>query len=241
MTVVADGAHHHQFVILTQPHSHKAGFAAAGVERSRGALNHAALGDKEEELVFGKFPQGQHRGDPFPFLQRQQIVDMHALGRAAALGHLVHLELVHAPLVSKQAKILVVGGGEKFLHIVVFRRMQGRNALAAALLLLVVFQRRALHVPAPRKGNDHFVVRNQVLNVYAVEGLAQHFRTPGRGKGIAEFRNLFFKLPAQHFRIVQHRLIKLDFLQQILVLGHKLIALQAREPLQTHIQNGPGL
>ena len=241
MAVFTDGTHHHQFVVLAQAHGHEAGLAAPGVQGRRGALDHAALGHKEEVLVFRKFAQGQYRGDPLVFLKRQQVVDVHALGRTAAFGHLVHLELVHAALVGKEAEILVVGGAQKLLHIVVIRGVQGGNALAAALLLLIVLKPGALHIAATRQGDDHFFIGNEVFDINVRQGLAQHFGAARGHEGFANLADFAPELVAQHFRIFENGAVELNLLQKILVFGHKFIALQAREALQAHFKNGLGL
>lgn len=146
-----------------------------------------------------------------------------------------------AALVGEQAEILMIGGGQKFLHIIVFRGMQGRDALAPALLLLVILQIGAFHITAPRKRDHHFLVRDQVFNVDAGKRFGKHLRASGRGKGFAYFAHFPLQLAAQHFRIVQDGFEKFDFLQKILVLGQQFFTLQAGKALQTHIQNSPGL
>ena len=241
VAVLTDGPHHHQLVVLAQAHGHEAALAAAGIERGRGALDHAAPGHEEEVLVLGELAHGQHRGDPLPFLQGQQVVDVHALGRAAALGHLMHLELVHAALVGEQAQVLVVGGGQELLHIVVIGGVQGRDALAAALLLLVVLQAGALHVAAARQGDDHFLVGDEVLDVDAAQGVGEHLGTARRGEGLANLADLALEFGAQHFGVLQHGLEELDLFQQFAVFGHELFTLQAGQALQAHVQDGAGL
>lgn len=77
---------------------------------------------------------------------------MHPLGRAAAFRHLMHLELMHAPLAGEQQQVLMVGGGQKILHEIVIGSVQAGNSLAAALLLLIGRKRGALDVAGAATG-----------------------------------------------------------------------------------------
>ena len=241
MAVLTDGTHDDQLVVLAQPHGHETGLAAAGIQRRRRALDHAPPRHKEKILVFGKLAQSKHRRHPLAFFQRQQVVDMHALGGAAAFGHLMHLQLVHASLVGKKAEILMIRRRQKFLHIIVLGRVQGGDALAAALLLLVVFQRRPLHVAAAGQSDHHLVIGDEILDINAVEGFGHHFRTARRGEGVPDFRNFALHFAAQHIGIFQNGLVEFNLLQQVLVLVHELVALQTRQTLQAHVKNGAGL
>lgn len=65
---------------------------------------------------------------------------MHAFCRAAAFWNLMHLELMHTSLVGEQQQILMIRRRQKILDKIVVRRVQACNALAAALLLLVIGQ-----------------------------------------------------------------------------------------------------
>ena len=149
MIVLPQGTDKHQAVIFLHGKGNDAVSVVTGVERSLGALDHSGLGDKEEELVFAECAQGKHIGHPFFFAQGDEVVDVHTFGSTAAFGHLMHLQLIHAALIGKETQELMVGCGQEILHIIVLGRMHTGNALAAAMLLLIVFKTRALDVAAP--------------------------------------------------------------------------------------------
>ncbi len=241
MLVIADGPHHHQLVVLAQAHGQKPAAAAARIQRRRGTLDHAAPGHKEKILVLGELAQGQDGRHPLALLQRQEVVDVDALGRAAPFRHLVHLELMHAPLVGEQAQVLMVGRDEEFLDVVVLRGVDSGDALAAAPLLLIVLQIGALHVAPARQRDDHFLIGDEVFKLDAAQGFAQDLRAPGGGEGVGDLADLPLHLAAQYVGIFQHGLEKLYLFEQFLIFGQQFLALQPREPLETHVQDGARL
>ncbi len=129
---------------------------------------------------------------------------MHPPGLAAAFRHLVHAQLVHSALVAEKAEMLVIAGCQKFLDIIVIASVHGGNAFAAPLLLLVIFQIGALHVAAPRKGNDNVIVGNQILDVNSAKGLLQDFCFARRGISLFQLQDFLLHLIAQYFRLFKH-------------------------------------
>ena len=99
-------------------------------------LNHALPrhGGQVAVLLVNVGRLAQHAGHLFPFLQLQQVHDVAALGRAAALRHLVALEPVYPAAVShKQHRIMGRADKEFFGEVVVFL-VHALHAAAAAVL-----------------------------------------------------------------------------------------------------------
>ena len=157
--------HGDELVSLLEAESYHAALAAAGVQRGAGTFDHALLGREQEIAVLGKFAHRKGVGNPLVLFQRQQVGNMHTFGGTAAFRHLMHLKLMHAPLVGEEQQILMIGGGEELLYEVVLGRMQPGYPLAASLLLLVIGQRGTLDVAAAGQGDDHILIGNEVFNV----------------------------------------------------------------------------
>lgn len=119
--------------------------------------------------------------------------------------------------------------------------MQAGNSLAAALLLLIGRKRGALDVAAPRQGDHHILIRNEVLNVNAAQFIHEHFRAAGRGIGSLDFIRFIAQHAAQHGRILQDGSQVGDKTLKLGILVLQLVAFQPGETLQTHIQNALGL
>ena len=241
LVLLAHGMHEHKLVVLEQPHGDDAVLVIAGVEGGIGAFDHAVLRHKEEGLLLGEAAHGEHSGHPFAVGEGQKVVHVHALGRTASFRNLVDPELVHASLVGEEAEVLVVRGGEEVLHAVILARVERGDALAAPVLLLVVGEARALHVAAPREGDDNLVVGDEIHGVEA-PGLLLHDIAPaGRGVVLPDVRDLVADDAPEHVHVGEDGLVPGDILQQAVVLGLNFLALQAGEALQAHVEDGPRL
>ena len=208
--VVRDLAHHDELVVLTQAHGNKAALAAPGIERGAGALHHAPACGEEERLVLGEFAHGQDGVDPLVLFHGHEVGDMHALGRPAAVRHLMDLELVHTALVGEHQQELVVRRGDEFLHEIVFAGMHSGHALAATALLLVDAEARALDVATARKGDDHVVVGQQVFDVDVRKRLADNFRTAGRRIGLLDVFHFITDDAPEHGGVAKDGLVPRD-------------------------------
>ena len=166
---------------------------------------------------------------------------MHALGRAASFRNLVDPELVHASLVGEEAEVLVIRSGEEVLHAVILARVERGDALAAPVLLLVVGEACALHIAAPREGDDNIVVGDEIHGVKA-PGLFLHDIAPARrGVVLLNVRDLVTDDAPEHVHVGEDGFIPGDILQKAVVLGLNFFALQAGEALQAHVEDGPRL
>ena len=90
---------------------------------------------------------------------------MAALGRAAALGHLIALQAVDAALVRHKQHIIMRRTDKKLLSEVVVLLGHALHAASAAVLCLVGVQRRALDVALMGQRKDAGLLGDQVLNI----------------------------------------------------------------------------
>ena len=135
----------------------------------------------------------------------------------------------------------MIRGGQKILHEIVIPGVQTGNTLAAALLLLVGRQHGTLDIAAPRQGNDHILVRNEVFNINAAQFIHEHFRAAGRSIGSLDFIGFIPQYAAQNGGIFQNGRKIGDKALKFSVFVLKFVALQAGEALQAHVQNALGL
>ncbi len=161
-----------------------------------------------------------------------------ALPRAleADLRDRVHLQPVHAAAVGEHEHVGVRRGHEEVLDDVLFLRLHADAALAAAALRAIEGQRRALDVSAAGHGDDHVLVRDHVLDRDLVR-LGDDLRP-------ALVAVALFDLPQLVGNDVQHQPLRAeDFLQpgdqleKPLVLFDDLLALQAGQALQAHVED----
>ena len=157
----------HQTVALVQRNGDQAHLADVAELGQRRALDEALLRHHRGVgvvLVHAGLLL-QHQRDLLALLQLQQVHNMAALGRAAALGHLIALQAVDAALVCHKQHIIMRRTDKKFLGEVVVLLGHALHAASAAVLCLVGVQRRALDVALVGQRKDAGLLGDQVLNI----------------------------------------------------------------------------
>ena len=126
------------------------------------------------------------------------------------------------------------------LHVVVVLEVHALHALAAALLLAVGGHRQALHVAGLRHRDHHVLLGDKVLHVEVLRRLGQK-RLARAAELLLDLQKLFFDDLANELRIAEHALVVGDLLQKLGQLGLDLVAFQAGQAAQAHLEDGLGL
>ena len=134
------------------------------VLRQRRLLHRALLGGEEQELIVGELAHRHDRRHLRVGRDVDQVDDRLALGRAARLRDLVHLEPEAAPVVGEAQHVVVRRRDEEVLDEILFLERRAVVTAPAAPLLLVRRDRRALDVAGVRDGDDHLLFGDQVLD-----------------------------------------------------------------------------
>ena len=100
----------------------------------RRLLHRALAGGEEQEALAGEVAGVDDRLDRLARLQRQQVDDRHALGRALPLGDLQRPQAVHLAAVGEEQQVGVGGGEDDVADEVVGLELGPGHAAAAAAL-----------------------------------------------------------------------------------------------------------
>ncbi len=154
----------------------------------------------------------------------------------AGLRNLEHLQPVTAPLVRKEQNIVVRARDEHVFDEVVFFRCGARDALAAAGLAPVAGHREPLDETRVADGNDDVFLGDHVFDA-ELFGLVDDFRPPLIAVFLLELKQLILDDLHLQLLALQNCLQPFDELDGFAVFVLNLLPLQAREPLQPHVEN----
>ena len=210
--------------------------AHVGVRHEFGLLDLPAAGRKDEKPPVLKLPYRQKRRNLLALGQRQQIDQRLALGRPAALRHLVHPDAIDLPDRRKEQQEVVRGRDEHVLDEVFFAGRRPHDAFAPAALRAVLLHRVPLNVAGVGDG-DHDVFLDDQVRVRRVAAVRQNFRPPGVAEPFAHVDQFLPDDPVDLARAGQNALQFGDGRLGFGVLGQDLLAFELRQPLQPHVQN----
>jgi hypothetical protein len=131
---------------------------------TRSLLYRAARSRHEDESVFLELLDGQQRRDSLPLVERQQIHDRLAAGAASRLWQLIDLEPVELTCRGEAEQRVVRVGDEQLLDEVLVLDRGRRLAATAATLRLVFADGLSLGIAPVRKGYDHVLRRDEILD-----------------------------------------------------------------------------
>ena len=156
-----DGNHR---VAFLDTHRDDAAGARIAERAQLGLLDHAAARAHDDELVLFELLHGQQRGDPLAFLHRHQVGDRLAAAIWPDVRNLVHLQPVGTAAVREDHDVGMRRGDEEMADEILFARAHADAALAAAALIAVVGDRRALDVAGVADGDRHVLFGDQILD-----------------------------------------------------------------------------
>ena len=152
----------------------------------------------------------------------------------------MHLQAVDLALAREEQHVLVRGCDKHLVDDVVLFKVDARHALAAALLGAVGSHRDALHVAGVGDGHDHVLVGDEVLDIQVLFDMADL----GAAFVAELFRNLAHLLldDAQDLLLMRQQVLVVgDGAVQTVQLFLDLVALQASQAAQLHLEDGRGL
>ena len=132
------------------------------------------------------------------------------------------------------------GRDEQVLEEVAFLGARARDSLPAPMLPAVRVHGHALDVPVVTDRDGHGLVGNQVLHVEFLD-IAHDLGPPGVAVAVLEIEAVFPDQVEHEPVVGQDRAIGADVLLDLLVFGFKLLALEAGQALQAHVEDRLGL
>ncbi len=210
------------------------------VGRKLRLLDQALAGGKQQ--IFGVViaAQTEALGDVLVGQEAEDASNMAALRIPARLRQMPALRAVGASHVGQEYQPIVVGDGEQVIDLVLGTQRCAPNALAAALLSAVLVDAGALDVTAAGDGDNHLLIRNEVLILEAAH-VGNDFSAAIVTVLIDDLRQLgtddltLTILRSQNGLQVGNRRLKL--LQAV----NDLLALQSGQTTKLHVQNRLGL
>ncbi len=213
------------------------GRARVAVGREDRLLHEPLLRREEDEPVVGEAPGRGDRRDALPFRELDQVHERLAAGRGPERREVVGLHPVDLPLAREDEEIVVRRRDEEVLDHVLFLRRRARPPLPAAALRPVDRERRPLRVAAVRHGQDDLLLGDQVLDA-DLRRLGRDLRPARVAEPLLERRELALQDRGDALRAGEDLLQVRDRREDLLVLGHDLVPLEAREALEAHFENG---
>ena len=227
-----------QFVVLAQYDGDQPRLAQIGKLGKLGALDRT--GPSGHHQVVPLLPtrgHGQHGGDLLAAIQLKQIHNRRAARGAPGLGDLVAIELVHAAAIGEEHQRVVRGSHEQLLDKILLARGRADDPLAAAPLGAVGSLGQAFDVPEVGQRDHHVLFLNEVDGVdLAID--QGDFGAAGIGVLAADLEDLGLHDVQHHGGVAQDVLEVGDFLEKLAVLDFDLVALQAGQPLESHVKDG---
>ena len=155
-----------QFIVLVDADGDDAAGHDVGEVLERCLLDRAFLRGEEDELAFFfEIAHGENGADVFAGLQVEQALHGFALARRAHIGNLVDLEPVDAAGVGEAEQKGVRGVDDELGDEVFFARLHADAAGAAAALLAIDADGRALEVALVADGDGDLLVGDQVFKL----------------------------------------------------------------------------
>src|SRR5690606_20484843 len=234
-----------QFVALADAHGNDAIGTRTAVGLQGGFLDHALLGDQHHEMVVQVF-RGLEVGDVdigqhfIPALQLYHVLDGPALALARAFRNVKDAHPVAAPFLGEDQQVVVVGGHEEVFQEILVARGASPASLAATALGAELRKGRALDVAQVADGDHHRFIGDEVLHAHVAAGM-HDLRAALIAVLVADLQGLVLDDPIPQALVGQDLAQVGDQLHQLGMLVADLVALQAGEALQAHVQNGPGL
>ena len=131
-------------------------------------LDHAVSGSHEQIFVIVKFTHGDNGRNLLLRHQLKKVYNSRSPGCTSCLRYLICLQTVHASGIGKEHHIVMVGGHEKVLDIVLLNGLHALDSLAASVLAPEIIYIHTLDVAQMGHGNDGVLVRNQVLHGHII-------------------------------------------------------------------------
>ena len=155
-----------QFVVLVDADGDDAAGHDVGEVLERRLLDGALLRGEEDELaLFFEVAHGQNGADVFAGLQVEQALHRLALARRAHVGNLVDLEPVDAAGVGEAEQEGVRGVDDELRDEILFARLHAHAPGAAAALLAIDADGRALEVALMADRDGDLLVGDQVFKL----------------------------------------------------------------------------
>ena len=207
------------------------------------ALDRAVFGDEEQVLVLLIASAADHGADLFVLiadLDGQDVHDVRAAGIPSRFGDLVALAHEDAALRGKEQDVVMCGGGEDRLDVVLFLCRHGAHALAAAALGTVLADRQTLDIAAVGQGKDALFFFDQILNVDLIRDVLD-LGLAFVAELVADGDELILQDALDLLGIGQQFLIIRDLLFQLPVFFFQLFPVESLQLNETHVADGLGL
>jgi len=233
--------HADQFVALLEDQGIEAAGSQVRVGLQGRPLDHALAGGGHDIAAFLRVPARNHGGDLLALGQAQKVDHGGPSGAPAELGDLVDLQLEDPSLVREEEQRPVGAGHEEVLQEVLLLEVRPRDAPSPAPLNPVGVEGHALDVAGMRKGDHHLLVGDQVLDVEVPSHEGLDLRPAVIAETSLDVQQLGADHAVQLLPAGQQALEVLDGGQQDSLLLLELLALQAGQALQPHVEDGLGL
>ncbi len=199
-------------------------------------LDHAVFGSHEQIFVIVEFTHGDNGRNLFLRHQLQKVYNSRSPGRTSCLRYLICLQTVYASGIGKEHHIVMVGGHEKVLNIVLLNGLHALDSLTSPVLAPEIIHVHALDITQMGHSNDGILVRNQVLHGHIV--VISNGRAAVIPVFIRDDHDLVPDNGKQLLLICKDCLQLLDLCLKFPVLVLQLLTFQTCESAEPHIHNG---
>ena len=231
--------HGDDLVILVHAHGDDAADARVRVRLEVGLLDHTLAGAHDDEALPFLGRELAHRHDVGDLLAGRHLHEVGnrlAAGVSTGIGNLVHAQPVGPATVRVDDQVRMRRRHEQVVDVVVVREAHADRAGAAAALEAVLVERRALDVALVAHRDRHVLVGDQVEDVDVARVLDD--LGPARvAEAVAGVLELVDHDLHDQALAAENGAQALDLLQQFGELVEDLLAFQASEALELHVEN----
>ena len=208
-----------------------------GVLGQGGLFHDPVAGPYQDELVGLEVLDGEDVGDRLVLAHIDQVDDRLPLAGGPDVGDLVNLQQVNLAAIREDEKVTMRRRHEDVVDEILFARGHPNPALSSASLRPVQGGVGALDISRVRYCNDHILFGDQVLQC-DLDFLINDFGPARIPIILLNFLQLIDDDPFEGFFAGKDLLEAGDQLQGFFVFAGNFLALQARQALQAHFQDG---
>ncbi len=234
-------ARFYQLIVFIDADGDNAARHDVGEVLERRLLYRSLLRGKEDELAFFfKIAHGQNGAYVFAGLQIEQALHRFAFARRAHVGNLVDLEPVDTAGVGEAEQEGVGRDHDQLRDEILFARLHARAPGAAAALLAINADGRALEVALVAHGHRNLLVGDQIFELQ-LGALVDDLRAPRVAILVANLFQFLDDYLAQLFLAGQDGFVLGDALAHLLQFIQQFVDGELRQAVELQFENGVDL
>ena len=225
-----------EIVIVVERDGDKTAFTVRVVFGELCFLHDTAFGRHEEVAIVAELFDRDNSGDLFVFFKLEKVDDSRTASRSACGRDVVAFDAVHTTAIREEEDVMMRRCDKHMFDEIFFFRTHARDTATTAFLTAVGADRHTLDVVAVRERKDDVFYGDEFF-IRDIRRIVRDGRTTVVAEFAFHFKKLFFD-DAQHLSFVgEDGFEPSDLFHKCLELFFDLVAFEACEALETHIED----